>query len=47
MSSGRLTSCRSSSRDGTTPRRAGKVFHLRVELTQQGKIVPIGNGPAE
>jgi ribosome-associated translation inhibitor RaiA len=44
---GRVTSCRVIVEGRHRPQRAGKVFHLRVELTLPGKIVAIGNGAAE
>jgi ribosome-associated translation inhibitor RaiA len=44
---GRLTSCRVVVEGRHRPQRAGKVFHLRVELALPGKIVAVGNGPAE
>lgn len=44
---GRVTSCRVVVEGRHRPQRAGKVFHLRVELALPGKIVAVGNGPAE
>ena len=43
----RITSCRVIVEGRHRPQRAGKVFHLRVELALPGKIIAIGNGPAE
>jgi ribosome-associated translation inhibitor RaiA len=43
---GRLISCRVIVEGRHRPRRAGKVFHLRVELTLPGRIIAVGNGPA-
>lgn len=43
---GRVTSCRVIVEGRHRPQRAGKVFHLRVELTLPGRIVAVGNGPA-
>jgi ribosome-associated translation inhibitor RaiA len=44
---GRIMSCRVIVEGRHRPQRAGKVFHLRVELTLPGKIVAVGNGTAE
>jgi ribosome-associated translation inhibitor RaiA len=44
---GRITSCRVVVEGRHRPQRAGKVFHLRVELALPGRIIAIGNGPAE
>jgi ribosome-associated translation inhibitor RaiA len=44
---GRVTACRVIVEGRHRPQRAGKVFHLRVELAMPGKIVAVGNGPAE
>jgi ribosome-associated translation inhibitor RaiA len=43
----RLTSCRVIVEGRHRPQRAGKVFHLRVELTLLGKTIAVGHGPAE
>jgi ribosome-associated translation inhibitor RaiA len=43
----RVSSCRVIVEGRHRPQRAGKVFHLRVELTLPGKIIAIGNGLAE
>jgi ribosome-associated translation inhibitor RaiA len=44
---GRITSCRVIVEGRHRPQRAGKVFHLRVELSLPGRFVAVGNGPAE
>ncbi|HZK89273.1 MAG TPA: HPF/RaiA family ribosome-associated protein [Stellaceae bacterium] len=44
---GRVNSCRVIVEGRHRPRRAGKVFHLRVEMSLPGKIVAVGTGPAE
>jgi ribosome-associated translation inhibitor RaiA len=44
---GRLTSCRVIVEGRHRPQRAGKVFHLRLELTLPGKTIAVGHGPAE
>jgi ribosome-associated translation inhibitor RaiA len=44
---GRVTSCRVIVEGRHRPQRAGKVFHLRVELSLPGKVVAVGNGAAE
>jgi ribosome-associated translation inhibitor RaiA len=44
---GRVTSCRVTVEGRHRQQRAGKVFHLRVELTLPGRIVAVGNGPAD
>jgi ribosome-associated translation inhibitor RaiA len=43
----RLTSCRVIVEGRHRPQRAGKVFHLRLELALPGKVIMVGNGPAE
>ena len=43
---GRVTSCRVVVEGRHRPQRAGRVFHLRVELALPGKIVAVGNGAA-
>jgi ribosome-associated translation inhibitor RaiA len=43
----RIKSCRVIVEGRHRPQRAGKVFHLRVELSLPGKIIAIGSGPAE
>jgi ribosome-associated translation inhibitor RaiA len=44
---GRLTACRVTVEGRHRPQRAGKVFHLRLELTLPGKVIAVGHGPAE
>lgn len=44
---GRLTSCRVIVEGRHRPQRAGKVFHLRLELTLPGRVIAVGHGPAE
>ncbi|HTZ37255.1 MAG TPA: HPF/RaiA family ribosome-associated protein [Stellaceae bacterium] len=43
----RLQSCRVIVEGRHRPQRAGKVFHLRLELTVPGRMIAVGQGPAE
>jgi ribosome-associated translation inhibitor RaiA len=44
---GRVNSCRVIVEGRHRPQRAGKVFHLRVELAMPGKMVAVGNGTTQ